>query len=261
MTILCTDAALMIAEKLGVQTLPTVLALRPRHVERRAAHAASAATIPDLRARGVLDDDGSVLDDELITALSILARPQRQLVLRMRRGAALHRVCLARRGMDHAVAVRVDDELEVRAVWGDEDPAVLARPLLAVLGACPPADVAALTAPTAEWCRRLDDGEITQADAAYQLGVSESDALTLGVALRRCHSVAELVCYSHHDGGTVRSGATAAVYDTDNGRIIAGGSVAADGRAWTTLAPGSDRRLAHVIGAQIEALPAGRWMP
>ncbi|MGC4994611.1 ESX secretion-associated protein EspG [Nocardia salmonicida] len=261
MTTLTTDAALVVADKLGVQTLPVVLALRPRHIAQADFHTARLAAIPDLRARGVLDDDGNVLDDELTTALFVLARPERQLVMRIRRGAAVHRVCLARRGLDHAVAVRVADELEIGTVWGDEDPVALARPMLAALGACPPADIPALTAPTAELHRRLDDAGTTEASAAYQLGMSESDALTLGVALRQWSSVAELVCYSHRDGTAVRSPATVAVYDTPDGRIIGGGSVAADGQSWTTLAPGSDRRLAHVVGAQIEALPEGRWMP
>ncbi|MFX0576980.1 ESX secretion-associated protein EspG [Nocardia nepalensis] len=260
MTTLTVDAALVVAEKLGVQTLPMVLALRPRHREHADFHAARVAAVAELCARGVLDEDGNVLDGELTTALFALARPERELALRIRRGG-VHRICLARRGLDHAVAVRVGDEIQIGTVWGDEDPVALSRPLLAALGARPPADIPALTAPTAELRRRLDDAGTTEASAAYQLGMSESDALTLGVALRQCISVAELVCYSHRDGSAVRSPAAVAVYDTAAGRIIGGGSMAPDGQPWTTLAPGSDRRLAHVVGAQIEALPEGRWMP
>ncbi|MRH89369.1 ESX secretion-associated protein EspG [Nocardia sp. SYP-A9097] len=261
MTTLTSDAVLAVAHALGVQTFPAVLALRPGQIRHERLVAARAAVLPDLYERGVLDDDGNVLDDDLAAALSVLARPERQLVLRIRRGDALHRVCLARRGLDHAVAIRVGDELDVHTVWGDEDPEALARPLLAALGSCPPADIPVLTAATAELQRRFDAADAGHSSVAYSLGMAEADAVTLGSALRQWKSFAELVCYAHRDGRSERSPATAAVYDTAVGRIIGGGSVAADGQAWTTLAPGSDRRFAHVIAAQIESLREGRWMP
>ncbi|MET7768242.1 ESX secretion-associated protein EspG [Nocardia sp. NPDC005366] len=261
MTTLTSDSVLAVADALGVQTLPAVLALRPHTADRARSAADRTTSLRDLRARGVLDDDGAVLDDELAAALFALARPDRQLVLRIRRDGTLRRMCLVRRGTDHAVAVRVGEQVRVRTVWGDEDPVALARPMLAELGPCAPADIPAFTAPTAELQQRLDEPGTDPASAAFRLGMPEAAAMDLGSALRQSNSVAELVCYSHRDGCATRSGATTAVYDTAVGRIIGGGSVAADGRAWTTLAPGSDRRLAHAVAAQIEALPEGRWMP
>ncbi|MEU7145826.1 ESX secretion-associated protein EspG [Nocardia sp. NPDC046473] len=261
MTTLTSDGFLAVADALGVQTFPTVLALHPSHRDHDRLDAARAGTVAELLDRGVLDAGGDVLDDELTAALRTLARPDRALIMRIRRDGKLIRLCLARRGLDHAVAVRTGDELEVRTVWGDEDPVALAAPLLATLGRCQPADIATLSAPTAELRQRFDDAGSDYAAVAYGLGMPEAAAITLGMVLRHCHSVAELVCYSYRDGSAVRSAATAAVYDTADGRVIGGGSVAADGQAWTTFAPGSDRRLAHVIAAQIESLPEGRWMP
>ncbi|MBU3068080.1 ESX secretion-associated protein EspG [Nocardia sp. NEAU-G5] len=261
MTTLTSDGMLAVAASLGVQTLPTVLALRPRHTDHEEFAAARAATATALCERGVLDAGGDVLDDELTTALFTLARPDRQLVMRIRRDDTVTRLCLARRGLDHALAVRTADDLDVRAVWGDDVPATLARPLLTVLGPCPPADLLPFSVPTAELQERFDATDFSYADAAYRLGMPESDAVTLGLALRECRSVAELVCYSHGEARPVRAGASAAIYDTPAGRIIGSGSVAADGRAWTTLAPGGDGRLAQAIAALIEALPEGRWMP
>ncbi|QIS02304.1 ESX secretion-associated protein EspG [Nocardia brasiliensis] len=261
MTTLTADGVFVAAAALGVQTFPPVLALRAGHSDQAGATAARTAAAQDLRARGVLDQAGDLRDDELAAALHVLARPERELVLRIRRGAALHRVCLARRGFDHAVAVRIGDELELRSVWGDEDPELLARPLLDALGPAQPADVPTLRAPTDELRVRLDEPSSSPADACYRLGLPESAAVTLGYALGQWLSLAELVCYAHVDGVAVRAPATAAVYDTSVGRIVGGGTLAADGRAWTTLAPGSDRRLAQVVAAQIEALPQGRWMP
>jgi hypothetical protein len=261
MTTLTSDGMLTVAASLGVQTLPTVLALRPRHTDHEELAATRAATATTLRERRVLDAAGDLLDDELTTALFTLARPDRQLVMRIRRDGTLIRLCLARRGLEHALAVRTGDTLDVRTVWGDEDPATLARPLLATLGPCPPADLLPFSAPTAELQERFDATDSNYADAAYRLGMAESDAVTLGLALRGCQSVAELVCYSQGEARPIRAGASAAIYDTPAGRVIGSGSVAADGRAWTTLAPGGDRRLAQAITALVEALPEGRWMP
>ena len=231
MTTLTSDGLLTVAASLGVQTFPAVLALRPAHTDHDELAAARAATVTTLCERGVLDDSGDVLDDELTAALFTLARPDRELVMRIHRDDSLIRVCLARRDLDHALAVRTGDDLDVHTAWGDEDPEALARTLLTVLGQCPPADLPALRVPTDELQERFDADNADYADAAYRLGMPESDAVALGLALRQCHSVAELVCYSHRDGRPVRAPASTAIYDTPAGRIIASGSVAADGQA------------------------------
>ncbi|MBU3065402.1 ESX secretion-associated protein EspG [Nocardia sp. NEAU-G5] len=286
MATLTTDGILAVAAALDVQTLPTALAVRPRHTDHGQHAAARVAAEADLRERGVLDPVGDVRDDDLITALFALARPERQLIARIHRPGmpasgpeaaaernhaepagtphgpdTLIRFCLVRRGLEHAVAVRTGDELDVRTVWADEDPMTLARPLLAVLGPCPPADVPAFSAPTTDLQRCLDAAGTDYTAAAYGLGMPQDDAVTLGLALRQRHSIAEIVCYSHRDGLAVRSPAAAAVYDTSAGRIIGGGSVTAADQTWTTLAPGSDHRMAQVIAALVESLPEGRWMP
>lgn len=271
MTTLTTDGALAITAALRIQTLPTVLAVRPRHTDHGLLATAQLAAVSDLHDRGVLDRAGDVRDDDLTTALCALAQPDRQLIARILLGDTMSgyttsddtmiRFCLVRRGLDHALAIRRGDELDVRTVWADEDPVTLARPLLATLGPYPPADIPAISAPTAELRRYLDAVEAGHTAAAPGAGLPAGATTTLGSALRQEYSSAELVCYSHRDGLAVRSRATAAVYDTAVGRIIGGGNVTADGQTWTTLAPGSDHRMAQVIAALIEALPEGRWMP
>ncbi len=271
MTTLTTDGVLAIAAALDIQSLPTALAMHPRQPDHGQFATAQLAAVADLHDRGVLDRTGDVRDEDLTTALFALAQPERQLIARILLGDTMSgyttsndtmiRCCLVRRGFDHAVAIRNGDELDVRTVWADEDPMALARPLLAVLGPCPPADIPAFSAPTAELGRYLDAVDAGHAAAAPGTGISESAAATLGSALHQQYSSAEIVCYSHRDGLAVRSRATAAVYDTTAGRIIGGGSVTADGQTWTTLAPGSDHRMAQVIASLIEALPEGRWMP
>lgn len=260
MVALTCDGVLAVADALGVQALPTVLDIRPRHTTYQQLFAARSATIADLSESGVLYADGAVRDDELATAVLTLAHPHRQLIARIRRHAELIRVCVARRGLDQAVAVRSGDHLEIRTMWAAEDPAALARPLLATLGACPPVNFPAFRTPTADLQQRFDD-DTDYAAAAHAVGMPEDAAITLGMALRHRVSTTELVAYSHRDGLATRAPATAAMYDTATGRIVAGATLAADGTCWTTLAPGTDDRLAQVIAAQLETLPEGRWMP
>ena len=271
MTILTADEMVAATAALDIQTLPTVLALYPRHTDHRQLATVQRAAVSHLHERHVVDRDGEIRDDDLATALFALARPERELVARILLGDTVSgyttssdtmiRFCLVRRGLDHAVAVRTGDKLDVHTVWADEDPMTLVRPLLTVLGPCPPADIPAFSAPTAELGRYLDAAIAGHTAAVSGLDVPEDAAVDLGSALRQGYSTAELVCYSHRDGVAVRSCAAAAVYDTAVGRIIGGGSVTADGQTWTTLAPGSDHRLAQVIAALIESLPEGRWMP
>ncbi|MQY22481.1 ESX secretion-associated protein EspG [Nocardia macrotermitis] len=265
-TTLTTDGALAVAAALRIQTLPLALALHPRHTDHRELDAARDAALSDLRERGVLNSDDEVRDDELATALLTIAHPERQLVARILRGEnpdadTMIRFCLARRGLDHAVAIRTDDTLEIASVWVDADPLTLTRPLLSALGPCEPAEIAVCSAPTDELRRFLDATDAGHTGGGYAPSLSEPAAAAIGSALRQRHSVAEIVCYSHRDGRAVRSPAAAAVYDTAAGRIVGGGSVTADGQTWTTLSPGSDHRLTQVIATLIESLPEGGWMP
>ncbi|MBO0878837.1 MAG: ESX secretion-associated protein EspG [Mycobacterium sp.] len=266
MTTLTTDDALAVATTLDIQTLPSSLAIYPRHADYDQLAAAQQSALSQLRDRGVLDHSGDVRDDDLATALFTLAHPDRELIAHIVRGGdpsrdTMIRFCLARRGFQHAVAVRASEQLEVYPVWVDADPSTLARPLLSVLGPCPPADIAVCSAPTTELCRYLDAAQSGHTAGAAGLGLTESATAALGSALRQRRSVAEIVCYSHCDGIAVQSPAAVAIYDTADGRIIGGGSTTADGRTWTTLTPGSDHRLTQVIATLTESLPEGGWMP
>lgn len=248
-----------VADTLGVQTLPTALAVGPTESRADVALALRDTTFAELAARGVLDRHGDVRDDGVAAALHTLARPDRELVLRVRRDGELTRACLVRRGGAHAIAIRTGDSVLVEPCWGDEDPDALARPLLSALGRAQPADIPTLRAPTEQLLRHLDQDDAV--NAVYRCGLAHADAVTLGIAIREQTAIGELVCYANTDGVATRSPVAAAVYDTPVGRIIGSGTRAGDGRAWTTLGPGSDRRFAHAIAGQIEALPQGRWMP
>ncbi|MBU3064921.1 ESX secretion-associated protein EspG [Nocardia sp. NEAU-G5] len=260
MTTLSPDMLTIAADLLEIPTLPVVLALDPQHETIAAAQAAYEAGLGTLRGHGLVDEYGGVTSD-VASALYTLAQPERQLVARSFGPTGIRRMCLARRGGAHALAVREDDTVDIREIWCDEDPANLARIVSGVLGRMPAAEIPVMCGPAVDIAERFDAamGSADFADVAYHFGVTGQEAVHFGLAMSACHTHTEIVCYGE-DAATVVG--AVAVYDTDRGRIVAApDSPPGDPRTWTTLTSGSDHRLAQAISNLIEALPGGRWMP
>lgn len=260
MTTLSADMFTVAADLLEITTLPVVLALDPHHETIAEARAAYEAGLATLRGRGLVDEYGSVTSD-VASALYTLALPERQLVARSFGPSGIRRMCLARRGSSHTLAVRDEDSVDIREVWCDDDPSTLARIVGGIVGRMPAAEIPVLCAPAAEIAERLDTARDSAdfTDVAYHFGVTGQDAVHFGMAMSTCHTHTEIVCYGEDAAAT--AGAVA-VYDTDRGRIVAApDSPPGDPRTWTTLTSGSDHRLAQAIANLIEALPGGRWMP
>lgn len=262
MRALTNDSVIALASRLDIQTLPLVLAIAPQQDSYREWSAAQERAVAELTSTRVLDHRGEV-DAETADALHILAQPDIELALRAFSDDAQLRVCVARRGHGHAVAVRRGDDVEISSVWADGSGTALARPLLDALGPCPPADVVSFSALSTELSERFDAATKSEdyTDAVYSLGVNDRDATNYGLALASCHTYAEVVAYSHADGLTDRSPGAVVVYDTARGRIVAAPGVAPDQQVWSTLTPGTDHRIAQAISTLIESLPGGRWLP
>ncbi|WP_227984294.1 ESX secretion-associated protein EspG [Nocardia spumae] len=262
MATLTNDAVLAVSELLGVQTLPLVLEVGPRQDSIDAFTAARADALRGLRGAGLVDSYDDV-EPDLGTALSILAQPERELAARIVTESGTRRVCVARRGMGHAVGVRIGDEIEVHTIWADESGAALARPILDALGPAEPADIVSFSAAADELSGRMDAAARPAefAEALHGLAVAERAAIEFGLAMSQCHAHAEIVAYAHADGITTRSSGAVAVYDTARGRIAASPGAAPDLRVWSTFTPGSDHRVAQAITALVGTLPGGRWMP
>ncbi|MFC8527928.1 ESX secretion-associated protein EspG [Nocardia sp. NPDC057227] len=262
MTTLTNDGLLAVAHRLGVQTMPLVLAVGPEQDSYADWRIAQEAAVAELTGAGLIDDTGEV-DAELATALFVLAQPDRQLAARTVTPDGTRRSCLARRGEEHAVAVRDGERYEVRSLWLDGSNSAAGAPLLAALDASTPADVPAFSAPADELADRLDAAVTVSdyIDAFYASGAPERDATRLGSALARTRACTEIVALAHEDGRTARAPGAVAVYDTDRGRVVAAPSLAPDRRLWTTVTTGSDHRVAHAIATLIEGLPDGRWLP
>ncbi|WP_433709526.1 ESX secretion-associated protein EspG [Nocardia sp. CA-084685] len=260
MTTLTEEALTAAVDLLQIPALPVVLALEPHYETIAAARGAHEAALSALRVRGLVDEYGDVATD-IASALFTLAQPDRQLVARSSGQSGIRRMCLARRGGNHALAVRDGDDVDIREVWADGDPATLTRTLGAALGRLPAADIPPFRAPAAEIGERLNTaaGSADFTDVAYHFGAAGREAVDFGMVMSTCHTHTEIVCYGEDSTTTVGA---VAVYDTDCGRILAAPDRSqADNRAWITFAPGSDQRLGQAIAILIEALPGGRWMP
>ncbi|WP_067674192.1 ESX secretion-associated protein EspG [Nocardia miyunensis] len=273
MATLTNDGLFAVAERLGVQTLPLVLAVAPQHDSYEEWQAAQEEAVAGLTDAGVFDSYGEVSSD-LAQALFVLAQPERELVARIYRVAPdrageaadapadVVRVCLARRGEDHAIAVRTGDDFELRTFWSDGSGDSLARPLLGALGTCAPAEIPDFSVLSHDLSERLSEASTATeyADACYALGVPDREATILGLAFESCYAYAEIVAYTHEDGIATRTPGAVAMYDTGRGRIIAIPGLAPDQQSWSTVTPGTDHRIAQAISALIEMLPGERWL-
>lgn len=261
MTALTNDGLLALAHRLGVQTMPLVLAVGPEQDSYADWRTAQDAAVAELTGAGLIDGAGEV-EQELATALFVLAQPDRQLAARTATADGIRRSCLARRGEQHAVAVRAGQRYEVRSLWLDGSGSAAAGPLLATLDRLTPADVPAFSAPADELADRLDAATSAggYTDAFYASGAPERDATRLGAVLATTRARTEIVALAHEDGRTTRAPGAVAVYDTERGRVVAAPALAPDGRLWTTVTTGTDHRVAQAIATLIEGLPDGRWL-
>ncbi|MEU0540304.1 ESX secretion-associated protein EspG [Nocardia sp. NPDC005978] len=262
MITLSNDGVMALAAELGVQTLPLVLAVGPQQTTHAEWNAAQERARAEIRAARLVDAHGDVTADAA-ESLFVLAQPDRELAARIVTPDGLVRLCVARRGEAHAVAVRRDDRFTIQPLWTDGSGSSLARPILELLGSCPPAEVVNFSATAAELAERFDAAAAAAdyTNVFYALGMNETDATAYGLALGSCHAHAEVVAYAYTDGVTERSPGAAVVYDTARGRIASALGVAPDQQLWSTLTPGTDHRIAQAITTLIESLPGRRWLP
>jgi hypothetical protein len=265
---------------LGVETMPAVLRVKPfvPSVHESLIVETTAGPRPlnetgeylGLVAAGVIDASGHV-DDVVRDWMTVLGRPDRQVVLTIRRPAGeeqgtpvVHErvvvVCRHRRWM--AMVARDGDKVIIDAVGEadhpDEHVQLMCAPLLTALGEAPPAPIEGVNLPADLLASTLGHtgalGRDAVAAAVERLGLQPTQAEILTAATRHDESAMAVVAVvdhgiSHHVHSRVLT-----VADTDYGRISMTTTEAADGRRWMSVWPASIAAL-HDDLAALLALP------
>lgn len=254
------DELQVLAARVNVEDLPTVLAVRPRHDDTSALHTAVDRATRTLTARGLISE-GSV-NAELAQELRALQRPDRELAMRLVTPDGIARVSVVRQGRIGVQVRRVGDEFVLGTMEYGAELAAAAR---AVLDALPRADAATIDpvgAPLAALTECLDDSADAPilADRLCALGAEPRSAMQLGSALASRVAFAEIVYYAltADEDRISRRPAAVAVFYTKRGRIVAAPSASPAGELWCTLKPASDHTIAQAI-RQLVGLTEESW--
>jgi hypothetical protein len=248
------DEFAALAWRVGVADVPTVLDVRSRYPSVTAREAAVERATRNLVSRGVVAD--GVVDPEWVVLLQALARPDREVAVRLVTPDGTARISVVRRGLVGVVARRIGEQISVRTL---EHGAGLSSVVSAVLAELPrsrAAEVTSVGAPTPEMAERLggtgDPREL--ADRIRGLGVEPRAAMTWGAALGSREAFAEIVSYTlaAEDGRMRRAPGAVAVFYTKRGRLVAVPSRSPAGQLWTTLKSGTDHAVGQAIGQLVE---------
>jgi EspG family len=254
------DELLVIGARVGIQTFPTVLGVRPRYGTVDALDAALDAATGDLAARGLIAD--GAVEPDLIPLLQALQRPNRELAMRLVTPDGMARVSCVRRGGLQVVARRLGDQITLRVIDDPPGLAGISRALINELPQSAAAQFVPVPAPLDAVSRYLvgthDPRQL--ADRVRALGAEARSAMVLGSALASRVAFAEIVYYALADDEDriLRQPAAVGVFYTKQGRIVGSPSVSPSGQLWTTLKPGSDHVLGQAIGQLVE-VSTGRW--
>jgi hypothetical protein len=254
------DEMQVIASRLGVQALPVVLGLRPRHATETDLCVAVDHATRSLSGRGLISD--GEIAAEIVPLIRALQRPERELAMRLVTPDGIARVAVIRHGSQCISALRVDGKVVIEATEGQATLAQATGALLRQLPASPAAEVDPVGAPLDAVADALSDTHdpALLSDRVRALGADARTAILLGSALASRQAFAEIVYYVLDDdeGRISRRPIAVGVFYTKRGRIVGAPSASPSGQLWTTLKAGSDHAIRQAIGQLVE-LSAERW--
>jgi hypothetical protein len=252
------DQLRVVASRVGIHDLPTVLAARSRYTTIDGREAAFDRAARELLSRNLITD-GNV-HPELAVVLQTLQRPERELAMRLVTPDGIARISVVRRGTLCALSRRIGDEIQLRIVAHGTELRDVVSALRAELPQARPADIEPVGAPLQEMseCLSGSNDPVELADRIRAMGADPHAAILLGTALGSRRAFGEIVYHTLADteDRISRGPAAVAVFYTKRGRIIAAPSASPTGQLWTTLKAGSDHALGHAIGQLVEL--AGR---
>jgi len=260
---------------LGVERMPTALRCKPfipsAHgdliVETTAGRRplADTAQYHDLVAAGVIDERGQV-DAAVRDWMTVLGRPQREVVLTIRRpgqpgtaesGPTVHerRMVVCRHGRFLAMAARDGEQMVIGGVGesGETDRQIelICGVLLPALGDHPPADIEGINVPkellVAAIARAGANAEaVTEALRRAGVGPWEVEVISAATALDS--SAMAVVAVVDHCPDIRPHPRVLTVADTDYGRISFTTTTGADGSEWLSIFPTTASALRQDLG-------------
>jgi hypothetical protein len=248
------DQLRVVASRVGVHDLPTVLAWRARHTTIDRREAAFDRAAQELVSRNLIV--GGAVHPELVSLLQMLQRPDRELAMRVVTPEGATRIAVVRRGTLCMLARRIGDDIVLRLLGHGVELREVALALLAELPRARPADIQPVAAPLQEMSESLSGthDRVHLADRIRALGAEPHAAMLLGSALASRQAFVEIVYYALADdeGRISRGPGAVAVFYTKRGRIIGAPSASPTGQLWTTLKAGSDLAFGQAVGQLVE---------
>ncbi|HET6733222.1 ESX secretion-associated protein EspG [Mycobacterium sp.] len=254
------DELQVMASRVGVQALPVVLGMRPRHSTETALLEAADRATRALTARGLIHDGEAT--PELASLLRALQRPDRELAMRLVTPEGIAGVAVVRQGAQCISARRVANEVLLEVIEGEATLAAAAQALVRHLPAAPTAEISPVGAPldaASEALSGTHDAALLS-DRIRALGAEPRTAMLLGSALATRLAFAEIVYYALDADADLISRCPAAVgvFYTKRGRIVGAPSASPSGQLWTTLKAGSDHAIKQAVRQLVE-LSTERW--
>ncbi|MDG3010012.1 ESX secretion-associated protein EspG [Rhodococcus sp. D2-41] len=240
---------------LGIDVLPVVLGTMSTHDDSSALARARLEQRAAFEGAGLLDGDD--LAPKLVDLFSVLARPTRELAMRLYTPTDVLRLCLVTDASQrHVLAMRGPESIVLQDASVTDSPQTVAAPVLAALGRQAAAQFDRVNAPTQTLVDALEAGRETgdYESALRRAGATEDDAAALGAALGSMSTYAEIVAIAHGDAKTTQAPGAVVVYNTAKGRVVASPSLAADGALWSTFTPGTDHRIVQAVASLLSTL-------
>jgi hypothetical protein len=253
------DELRVLALRAGADDLPTVLAMRPSHVTIDGRDAAFGRAARDLASRNLIV--GDVVHPDLVPVLQALARPARQVAMRLVTPEGTAGTSVVRRDTLCVLARRFRDDVTVRILGHCNEFSDVVAALLIELPPARPAEVDAVAAPLLDMTASLSGTHdaMQLADRIRALGADPRAAMRLGVALASRQAFAEIVycALADEDGRIRRAPAAVGVFYTKRGRIIGAPSASPTGQLWTTLKAGTEHAFGQAITQLVELADEG----
>lgn len=264
---LSVDGALFLMRLLNIDSVAPVLALMDNVYFAADQRIVDDITVPILVRHGFIDARTARVEPTVEAWFRVLERPDIEVELRAMDGERMRRAVVARRGAEHVLAVRRDEEVVIQSIWSQGNclDDVVAGPLWAALRcsaevlAPPPAELSTVTM-TLDQAAALaahPPGEMIR-ELRGQLGVDLPTARLLNEVSQYSGQRAEIVMRESRGIESVQTAAGVMVADTSGGRVISavrrsGASVA------VSVGPGSYPRFKTAMADLVGLTPSRNW--